>query len=76
MEAWLFLVSVATIPINTTTKLSYAASAWSPAQINPIQINQFADFADSPSFEHLNKNVNGENTYLIFENLTLLELVK
>eukprot|EP01084_Bolivina_argentea_P181724 313806_1 len=76
MEAWLLLVSVATITINTTSKLSYAASTWPLAQINPIQINQFADFADSPSFEHLNKKVNGGNTYLIFENLTLLELTK
>eukprot|EP01084_Bolivina_argentea_P018249 33981_1 len=76
MEAWLLLMSVATIPINTTTKLSYAASTWTLAQINPIQINQFVDFADSPSFEHLNKNVNGETTHLIIENLTLLELIK
>ncbi len=76
MEAWLLLVSVATITINTTSKLSYAASTWPLAQINPIQINQFADFADSPSFEHLNKKVNGGNIYLIFENLTLLELIK
>ncbi len=60
MEAWLLLVSVATIPINTTTKLSYAASAWSLAQINPIQNNQFTNFAESTSFGLLHEKLNGQ----------------
>eukprot|EP01084_Bolivina_argentea_P273825 466560_1 len=76
MEAWLILVSIATISIDTTTKLSYTASAWSPTRLNPIQINQFTDFAGSPSFELLHNKANGENTHLTFENLSSLKFIK
>eukprot|EP01084_Bolivina_argentea_P044737 82313_1 len=76
MEAWLILISIAAILINKTTKLSYAASAWSPTHINPMQNNQFPNFADSPSFGLLYKKVNGGKIYPIFGNSTLFQMTK
>eukprot|EP01084_Bolivina_argentea_P232832 392312_1 len=76
MEAWLIIVSIATIPINITTKLLYTASARSPSPISPIQNKQFTNFADSPSFGFLHEKENGETIPLIFENLSSLKFIK
>ncbi len=41
-----------------------------------MQNDQFTNFADSPSFGLLHEKENGKKIHLIFENLTLFQLIK
>eukprot|EP01084_Bolivina_argentea_P181725 313810_1 len=76
MEAWLILYSIATILINTTTKLSFTASARPPTQILHIQNSTFTNYAESSSFGLLHEKVNGENIHLIFENFSSSQITQ
>eukprot|EP01084_Bolivina_argentea_P181727 313813_1 len=76
MSAWLMLVSVATILINTRTKLLYVASTWSHSHIFHIQNDQFRNFAESPSFGLLYKKMDARNVHLIIQNLTPFQFIK
>eukprot|EP01084_Bolivina_argentea_P232834 392314_1 len=67
---------MATILINTTIKLSYAGSARSPTQLNPIQNYSFVNFADSPSFTLFEEKAIEEKLHLTFQNLQSFQFIK
>ncbi len=66
MQALLILVQIATVLINTITKLSCTGSTSSVAQLNPIQNIKLLNFDDSHLLEPLHKNTIEEKINPIF----------
>ncbi len=76
MEAWLILLSIATIPFNTTSRLSFTVSTSSLPASYPNQNIKFTYFADSQLFGLLYKNMDAMNIQLIFENFKSIKITQ
>eukprot|EP01084_Bolivina_argentea_P139616 245597_1 len=74
MEPLLILLSIATNPFNTTSKLSISVSTSSLAQCNPNQNIKYIHFADSHLFGLLYENTDAVNIPPIFENFMPTEI--
>eukprot|EP01084_Bolivina_argentea_P219589 372411_1 len=74
MEPLLILLSIATNPFNTTSKLCISVSTSSLAQYNPNQNIKYIHFADSHLFGLLYENTDAVNIPPIFENFVPTEI--
>eukprot|EP01084_Bolivina_argentea_P156711 273107_1 len=74
MEALLIILSIATIPFNRTSKLSFNGSTSSLAQCNHNQNIKCTHFADSQLLGLLYKNIDAVNIRPTFENFMSIEI--